>query len=587
MTNYYCVFWYPTIFHQEKIHRKIDLFCKDGLPIFQSIADIDKRQDVPDVIGADLSLHIEEIPHEGNNRNNEECYDLVFTLQRRGRKDLKTIFKYYNHSRNGFVIYSYNRDQLLDDFWLGFNDSKIIDILRHTFSIRISEKYSIKLTEPLDEECVKNHTIDWILISFYHLAKCFYHEHEVHNDADAKLESYYYKEIDSEGHRTYLTEPPSLSTKNNPVINWYLDQYEKMFLQYAEKTSQDYRQRKIEIDEFLNLRKGTLDAVNDENASPDELSELIIKLRTTFDKIPIVKYGDNQQTLEMSPDSTEYGKRPLPGADNTPIPQIDEIIQEKKPTTSDIKVLKSELKEKTKDFYLPYVNYLYNQVATLAETCHNALIEYTYCRVLLGSKYNDEYRHDINFNRREVELLSENPQLYPFLSKKDEHRKKAFNIRNSIRYIEDIRQKCDILESALSKILIEEVHGISIEHESILESINSLNETNNSVLGNIESLTNANNSVLGNISLLTRANNDVLQKIEKLTQETVKSNDINSTLGWLSVGIGVLGLAYVFGEAHRPNIILLVISAVILLPTIVMAVIYGLKNNRLTCKKRK
>lgn len=587
MANYYCVFWYPTIFHQEKRHRRVDLFYKDGVPIFQSIADIDKRQDVPDVIGADLSLHIEEVPHKENKRNDEDCFDLVFTLHREGLKDIKTVFEYYDHSRNGFVIYSYNRESLLNDFWCSFNDnSKIIEILRHTFSIRISEKYSIKLTEPLDEECVKNHTIDWVLISFYHLAKFFYHEHEVHNDADAKLESYYYKEIDSHGRRTYLTEPPSLSTKNNPVINWYLDQYEKMFLQYAEKTSQDYRQRKFEIDEFLNLRKEILAAAYNEEASPGELSDLIIKLRTTFDKIPIVKH-DDKQVSKILPKSDEYGKRPLPGADNTPVPPIDEIIKEKKPTTFDINGLKRELKEKTKEFYLPYVNYLYNQVATLSEICHNALIEYTYCRVLLGSKYNDEYQHNIFFNSREVELLSENPQLYPFLSKKDEHRKKAFNIRNSIRYIEDIRQKCDILESALSKILIEEVHGISIDHESILKSINKLNETNNSVLENIASLTNANNNVLGNISNLTQANSDVLQDIEKLNQETVKSNVINSTLGWLSVGIGVLGLAYVFGETHCPNIILLVISALILLPAIIKAVIYGLKNNRSMYKKRR
>lgn len=88
MANYYCVFWYPTIFHQEKRHRRVDLFYKDGAPIFQSIADIDKRQDVPDVIGADLSLHIEEVPHKENKRNDEDCFDLVFTLHREGLKDV-------------------------------------------------------------------------------------------------------------------------------------------------------------------------------------------------------------------------------------------------------------------------------------------------------------------------------------------------------------------------------------------------------------------------------------------------------------------------------------------------------------------
>ena len=505
MSNHYCVFWYPTIFHREKKDRGVR-------SLSQSIADIDENKDVKAVLQADLRLHIEEIPCEKNKRNNEECFDLEFTLKGNDEKKVKTTFHYYDHSRNGFVIYRYDRDQLLNDFWNSFLDKEnieeTIDALRKVFSNRIKERYSIVLEKPLIDECVKNHTIDWLLISFYHLAKSFYHEHEVHDEADAKLESYYYKKIDSDGYRVYLTEPPSLSTKNNPVINRYLDQYEQMFINYAEQVSQDYRKRKADIDWFQTLRRDTFEALDNKIPKKSDIINLITLLGIAFDK---VSPADSKVNHQSSNNATPFGgdnNTPLPGEDNTPLPSPEELIEEKSPSCDkDTESLKIELKEKIKVVSLPYVNHLYTQVSSLSKICHNALIEYTYCRTLLGSKYNDDYKYDSLFTQSEVEYLSDNPFQYSRLSLRDDRRKKAFNIRNSIRYIEDIRQKCSLLESSLTKVLIEEVHMISKDNTKILSQIKILEQKNANTL-----------------------------------RESKKSNRMSYALGLLSVGLGIISV---------------------------------------------
>ena len=102
------------------------------------------------------------------------------------------------------------------------------------------------------------------------------------------------------------------------------------------------------------------------------------------------------------------------------------------------------------------------------------MTEYTYCKALLGSKYNDDYKHDRYFDNEQVELLSLYSDYLPRLSKLDERRKKAFNIRNSIRYIEGVKQDCSRWENELTENLIEHVHNISKNHEDTLEKIGEL-----------------------------------------------------------------------------------------------------------------
>ena len=539
MSNHYCVFWYPTIFHREKKDRGVRILS-------QSIADIDENKDVKAVLLTDLCLQIKKIPCEKDTRNNEECFDLEFTLKGKDKdeKKIETTFHHYDHSRNGFVIYWYDRDQLLNDFWNSFlakeNIGETIDALRNIFSNRIKERYPIVLEKPLSDECVKNHTIDWLLISFYHLAKSFYHEHEVHDEADAKLESYYYKKIDSDGHRVYLTEPPSLSTKNNPVINRYLDQYEQMFINYAERVSKDYRDRKADIDEFLIQRRDILEALNNKVPKKSDISNLITLLGSTFKKIKPIDSKVNQQSSNDAMGSSVCGERPLPGEDNTPLPSPDDLIKENRPSfNKNVEELKEELKEKVIEVYLPFVNHLYTQVSSLSKICHDALIEYTYCRTLLGSKYNDDYKHDSLFTQSEVEYLSDNPFQYSRPSIRDNRRKKAFNIRNSIRYIEDIRQKCSLLESTLTKILIEEVHGISKDNTDILSQI----------------------KILG-------------QKNTKTLMSSEKSNRLSYALGFLSLGFGIVSLI----RPEEGNEIITIVLRVFGALSFVAAVCFGIST---------
>lgn len=68
--------------------------------------------------------------------------------------------------------------------------------------------------------------------------------------------------------------------------------------------------------------------------------------------------------------------------------------------------------------------FLSDHLISMNELCENAIIEYTYCKTLLESKYNGFFRHNIKLD-----------------DSKDKYRKRALNIRNSIRYIECIKFK--------------------------------------------------------------------------------------------------------------------------------------------------
>ena len=71
--------------------------------------------------------------------------------------------------------------------------------------------------------------------------------------------------------------------------------------------------------------------------------------------------------------------------------------------------------------------------------CENALIEYTYCKTLLTSIYNQSFRHDVDIelNKRLVNEINEKKKI----EERIEYRRKALNIRNAVRYIENIKYK--------------------------------------------------------------------------------------------------------------------------------------------------
>ena len=72
---------------------------------------------------------------------------------------------------------------------------------------------------------------------------------------------------------------------------------------------------------------------------------------------------------------------------------------------------------------------LIQETKKLSKFCENALIEYTYCKTLLNSIYNKSFRHDIILDP----TIDDETKI--------ERRRKALNIRNAIRYIENIKYK--------------------------------------------------------------------------------------------------------------------------------------------------
>ena len=525
MDTCYCVFWFPTIFHCEKKRRA------DAIPRI-SIADDDKTNNLFLEITEEPTInprYVSQLPVLTSS-GNEERYDLIFTLTSQSGESFKTRFLFEDQTRNGFVLFSYDRDELINKYWDRFDKTvqeAIIEKARERVIKRIKKKYHPETEPKPDDEQIKNYMIDRILISFYHHAKQFYHEHETHSESDGKYISYYYSKERENGSREYLREPPSLLTKNNPVINWYINQFENQLVGNAENISKHYKKWSEDFEDVFSLKKRV--AKVREGDKGEDLLNLIreIQLRNY-----IASQLEKGGLLEE--------------------PKFEEI-------SKNIDEQKKYLKKIFQESFMIYVKNLDEGLSTLSKECTDSLIEYTYCKTLLGSKYNDKYKHNNDFTTTELELFN-NSSDDPELIMKDLGRKKAFNIRNSIRYIEAIRQKCDFLGSRITEMLIEEVHGISNDNETILDKINRLTAANCDVLKDVQELTNANNTVLGSVQTLTNANNAVLGDVQSLTKsnadvlkEAEKSNETSSFLGWLSFAISLVSLGVSFGDSEYKN----------------------------------
>jgi hypothetical protein len=178
------------------------------------------------------------------------------------------------------VVYSYNRDEMISEFWKRFDvdeQNKFIEKARERVVNRIKMKHHPETEPNPDDDLIKNYTIDRILISFYHHAKQFYHEHETHSQSDAKYYSYYYTEEHEDGRRDYLREVPCLSTKNNPVINWYIDQFEDQLVRNAENISEHYKNWSKNFEDIFTL-KARVDNALAGNSS-EEISKLIAEIQ--------------------------------------------------------------------------------------------------------------------------------------------------------------------------------------------------------------------------------------------------------------------------------------------------------------------
>ena len=484
MDNFYCVFWYPTIFHQEKVHRD-----SNESTSFVEISDKDTAKD--------FYLKVAEIAIP----DKPDCNHLKFTLtdDKTGGPKARTIestFFYSTHTRNGFVIYTYDRDKLKHDYWDVFlnsdEDRRVsIEKLKVRVHERIIKKYGHLITSGEDvipsDELIKDYVIDRILISFYHHAKGFYHEHEVQSQSDGKLVAYYYSKEHVDGHRDYLTAAPSLSNKNNEVINWYLDQFEEQFRGYAEEISKQHR----DFNKRIDLRRRARNAlISMRPNAADEIRKCLIEYKC-------------------------INKKPTERTGNTPPPIISLLnVAQVEVAAMSAEKQRQELQnltDSTSETEINEIKELHSRLRVLSKLCGDALTEYTYCKALLGSKYNDDYIYDRYFNQRQVELLSLYSDFFPRLSTLDDRRKKAFNIRNSIRYIEGVKQNCSRWENELTENLIEHVHSISRKHKETLTKIEELSTESG-----------------------------------KMLRASEKSNLYSFLLGKYSVGLGVVSVGFAF-----------------------------------------
>lgn len=102
---------------------------------------------------------------------------------------------------------------------------------------------------------------------------------------------------------------------------------------------------------------------------------------------------------------------------------------------------------------------------TINKQCENALIEYTYCKTLWCSKYNKSFLHDIE----------------PKDDIQDLFRKYALNIRNSIRYIENIKYKNQNRINQNFRSILDVVNHSTEQINTVLQE-NKLSEKRNNLL---------------------------------------------------------------------------------------------------------
>ena len=314
-----------------------------------------------------------------------------------------------------------------------------------------------------------------------------------------------------------MRELPSLYTKNNPVINWYLDQFERLIVKNAEDISEWARNWANQIDNYFNLKnkKETIETLN----STEELDQFTIEIQTR----------------------AAFPSKGNPGTS----------IEEKKAFLDNLwKVAYPKITE----------NY-YNALTELSSLCNDSLIEYTYCKTILESNYNDDYHHDNLFTENELDYYTKHPHYHPRLSEKDSRRKKAFNIRNSIRYIEDIKQKCDIWKNRITKTLIDEIFDLSSSHDVILNRLDTIIQKVNDQVEAVNELTEK-------VGTDVKYNTQLTEDATKLLHFGEKTNELNIELGKQSAKLGKLSFW---------------ISTVLGVLSVLLALFFGIRGSNIDC----
>ncbi len=157
--------------------------------------------------------------------------------------------------------------------------------------------------------------------------------------------------------------------------------------------------------------------------------------------------------------------------------------------------------------------------------CESALIEYTYYRTLSDSKYNKSFRHD-NVPSNDMQVL---------------WREKAANIRNSVRYIENIKYISQNRFNRFSVYKLDEARRLQEESKA-------LQEKSKDLIHQVRH-TERKNSVVSGFSVFLAVLFGIAQIVASVIALCTKNAEKED---WIFLGVGILLIlgAVVFGVIY-------------------------------------
>lgn len=463
----YIVFWYPTIFHENltpPINKEIGIDNR----VKEKNKYCTDYNDISDKSPNDKLFLKKELSKDG---------DLTYLLTKDINEDgIKIELRFKNSNNTGFAIYSYDSEI----------EQRIINFL------------GIDSTDRLKVETA----IESIFNLCYHFAKDIYHKHEAHKDSDYRLKPYY-----KNSSNQYIDgEEPCIFKQNNEVISHFIKLYEDLFVSYYARTiSESYETFSNNYSKFLELiEKGEK---GDECIIEHwgELQEYSDKIEKGLKKFKEKEKGSVEGSYE---EARDYARN---------------LIKEEESAFRRETVEKSTPEPYNKNNFHNLVARVKKNISQycheLNDLCNNALTEYNYCKSLLESVYNTEFIHDVSCQDTSAIPQDSND------TEKNRRKEVAFNIRNSLRYIEGVRKKCSMWDSLIT-------HNLTQDVEKLIQ------ENNN--------LTNSTRCLINESSQLTANVGVQIAEIKKLTKDVKEqigkgkcSNIISLCLGALSVILAI------------------------------------------------
>lgn len=463
-----CVFWFPSIYHNS-INERLQRFeIEKPITDFNSVAklkvsidyshegknieeDIKKARKDTKLIEKTLRFEVYKINDNGDKENIFSSFEL----------------KYVDHSNNGMVVYSYQEP---DDYPKGEN-------------------------KPPFEKALK--TI------FYHCAKSLFHNHEVQTDRDSGLEAYIaesdfdpkqdIKKPDNKAIKYFLSQyeiifmnyaerasrligerdavlakfEGKITLPDNGFYSgyltltrhgwsdfswWYEHTSDKQDVIRCQKDVQSwrliinppYKRRKRRLQHYFDRYEKIVSVLGEivkNNPTDENIIEyrIVEKCNAIGEKLKAWEEEEEKEwEEEWEKEEKREGKKEsfwnrLTKKDTYPIHKMLRIC-EIGLSLCRFPKFKVVLFHRLKKYYLDLPILTEETRRRISMLCEGALTEYVYCKTLLESKYNTQVTHT-KLSRSDSEPNRRNEDV-------DIWRKKACNIRNSIRYIETVKYRC-------------------------------------------------------------------------------------------------------------------------------------------------